>query len=268
MNNRRIISFLFLLSLFISCQAYSQGSLLRKIQSKAEDKAVKKIFKEDPKDPKSSETKNDQTDQSGQNNSKSGKKSVQNTEGEGLTNAPPDVNNSIKSAKTAYDAKNYVDARYSVRQAILDVELEIGQNILKSFPDKADGLSKDEKEDLVNSSGVGFSGLTIQRVYRTESKELSVNIMNDAVMLMGINMYLNNPGYASNDNENKAKQVQFNEYRGLLQYDKGSGYTLSVPFGQNSLFVVKGVNYKNENELMTAAKLFDLEKIKTELGEK
>lgn len=267
MNNRRIISLLFLLSLFLSYQGFSQN-FLKKVQSKAEDQAVKKIFKEDSKKDKSTYSTNNQSDSIAQKGSASRRKSVQNTEGEGLSKTAPDVNNSIKSAKTAYDAKNYADARYSVRQAIQGVELEIGQNILKSLPDKADGLPKDEQEDVVNNTGVGFAGLTIQRVYHTDNKELTVSIMNDAVMLMGINMYLDNPGYASNESSNNAKQVQYNEYKGILQFEQSSGYTLSVPFGQNSLFVVKGVNYKNENDLMTAAKLFDLEKIKTELGEK
>jgi hypothetical protein len=264
MNNKRILSLLFLLSLLISCPVYSQG-FLKKIQNKAEDEAVKKLFKEDSKKDKPSNSTSDPSDSDAQKNSKSG---IQNTEGEALSKTPPDVKNSIKSARTSYEAKNYTEARYSVREAILGVELEIGQNILKGLPDKADGMPKEGKEDIVNSTGVGFAGLTIQRVYRSETKELTVSVMNNATMLMGINMYLNNPSYSSNDPDNNVKQIQFNEYRGLLQFDKSSGYTLSVPFGQNSLFVVKGVNYKNENDLIAAAKLFDLEKIKTELGEK
>ncbi|MEI6575630.1 MAG: hypothetical protein WCO63_05560 [Bacteroidota bacterium] len=267
MNTRRILGLIFLLVLFLGPQSYSQ-SFIKKIQNKAEDEAIKKMFNEDKKKDKNTDpnASKDQADPNAQKSS--GKKSVQNTEGGGMSNTPPDVLASIKSAKTAYEAKNYGDARFAVRQAIQGVELEIGKNILKTLPDRADGLPKEDKEDLVTSTGSGFAGLTIQRVYRTDNKELTLSIMNDAPMLMGINMYLNNPGVSSNDSENKVKQIQFNEYRGVLQYDQSSGYTVSVPFGQASLFVVKGVNYKNENDILNAAKLFDLNKIKTELGEK
>jgi hypothetical protein len=271
MKTRYVTGLLLLLSLFLGSQLYAQGSLLNKVKNKAEDKAVKKLFGEDEKKDNSSNTNSntnnsDTYDASGQKSGKSGK-SVQNTEGGGITKTPPDVLASIKAARTSFEAKNYVDARYSVKQAIMGVELEIGQNILKGLPEKVDGLPIDPEEDDVSSQGIGFIGLNIHRVYRSEKKEFDLSIMNDASMLMGINMYLEHGGYSTKE-DNNTKTVQFNSYRAMLQYDEGSGYTLSVPFGQNSLYMVKGVNYKTEDEFLSIAKTIDLEKIKTELGEK
>lgn len=271
MKTPYVAGLLLLLSLFLGSQLCAQGSLLNKVKNKAEDKAVKKLFGEDDKKDNSSNTNtntnnSDSYDASGQKFGKSGK-SVQNTEGGGITKVPPDVVASIKAARTSFEAKNYVDARYSVKQAIMGVELEIGKNILKGLPEKVDGLPIDPEEDAVSSQGVGFIGLNIHRVYRSEKKEFDLSIMNDAGLLMGINMYLEHGGYSTKEDKN-TKTVQFNSYRAMLQFDEGSGYTLSVPFGQNSLYMVKGVNYKTEDEFLTIAKTIDLEKIKTELGEK
>ena len=255
-----VFLFLFVGSLNIS---YSQG-FLRKLQDKAEDKAIDKIFEDKKKD----QTSNSDQSQSSQN-SQSSSNTMSNTKGGGLNNSAPDVKENIKSAGTSFDAKNYSDARYSVRQAIMGIELEIGKNILKSLPETVKGLKMNPDDDQVTSSGIGFAGLTINRTYESKDQQLKLTIANDAVMLSAINMYLSG-SYATannNNNENNWKQVKYKDYRGVLQYDESSGYTLSVPFGQNSLFMVNGLNFASENDIMSAAQEFDLDKIKKELGE-
>lgn len=257
--NKPIFSFL-LLGVFLTFSHFTinaQGSLLNKLRNKAEDKMVDKIFNE-------KENNNTPADN---NPSSSSPKSVQNTQGGGLNNTTPDVKENIAAAKTAYSANNFSDARYSTRQAILGIELEIGKNILKSLPDKADGLPKEPDEDNVTSSGIGFVGLVIQRTYRANDKELKIAIQNDATMFSAVNMYLGS-GYASSSNNQDHKQTKFKNYPAVIQYNQSSGYTLSVPFGQSSIAVISGVNYSNENTFMTAANEFDIEKIKQELGEK
>jgi len=242
-------------------KAYSQG-FLNKLKDKATDKAVNKIVDDD----KGKNSPNSTTANTNSNNSSS--KTMQNTQGSGLNNTAPDVKENIKSAQEALTAKNYSDARYSARQALLGIELEIGQNILKSFPEKADGLSYSPGEDKVTSSGIGFTGLFIQRSYQNDSKELKILVENNSILLTSVNMYLSNANYATNNPKENIKQVKYKGNRALLQFDQSSGYTLSVPFGQSSLLVIQGVNYANENAIMSAANLFDIEKIKSELGEK
>lgn len=272
MKRLLIISMTLAFSFTLGSELYSQN-LLKKIKNKVEDKtvdkAVDKVFGKDADKNKTTTNTNDDTNNNnmGAANTSSRARPTQNSEGGGLSKTNTDVKGSINEAKTAVAAKKYPDARYSVRQAIQAVELEIGQNILKSLPDKANDLPKLPEEDKVTSNGIGFQGLFITRVYSAKDKELSIEILNDATMLMGINMYLNNPGMGG-DNENNGKRIKYKDYPGLLQFDKSSGYALSVPFGQTSLFVVKGVNFKDEAEFMASANLFDLEKIKTELGEK
>jgi len=183
-----------------------------------------------------------------------------------LVTTPPDVKENIANAETAYKDKNYVDARYSIRQAILGVEMEIGHNILEDFPGSVKGLNTVPEEDKVTSGGIGFSGLTIERMYRATDQELRITVANDAILLASVNMYLSSGAYATSTEENQ-KRVTFKGYRGVLEYDEYSGYTLSVPFGQSSIFVANGINFASEQEIMAAAEEFDIEKIKKELGE-
>jgi hypothetical protein len=56
-------------------------------------------------------------------------------------------------------------------------------------------------------------------------------------------------------------------YRAIIEYSEGSGYELSVPIGQSSIIVFKGVNFASEAEMMKAAEVFDIDGIKKELGE-
>lgn len=276
MNKCKIICLLLLLPLLYGGEAYSQ-SFLRKVKEKAEDKAIKKIFGEDQQN---NNNNNNSSGTSTSGNSNSGSMgtygttgsgssgSVQNTKGGGLVTTPPDVKENIASAKSAYAAKNYADAKYSVRQAILGIEMELGKKVLTELPEKADGLPTVPEEDKVTSGSAGLVGLTIQRIYRSNDKELKLMIANDAMMLSAVNMYLQNGGYTTSSDEKNTKQTKFKGYRAIIQYDDNSGYTLSVPFGQSSLFTVNGVNYASESEFMNAANLFDLDKIKTTLGEK
>jgi hypothetical protein len=275
MKRLTIVSLILVFSVFLGGDLYSQA-LIKKIKSKVEDKAadkaadkaVDRIFGKEPAKNEPSATTPSTGDQKSTGTSGSRARPTQNNEGGGLTNTPVDVKESIKSARTAMESKNYPDAKYSVKQAIQAVEIEIGHNILKSMPDNADGLPKIGEEDNVVCNGIGFAGLLIHRVYSTKDKELTVEIVNDATMLMGINMYLNNAGMRETQNDNSMKQVKYKGNPGVLQFDQSSGYSLDVPFGQSSLFIVKGVNYKSEGDFMKAAEVFDLEKIKLELGEK
>ncbi len=254
MRKFRFLINLVLILLFSADQlSYSQG-VLKKLKEKAEEQVIDKVLGDDKKT-------EDATYQETSSSS-----SISNTRGGGLVTTPPDVEENIAGAETAYKDKNYVDARYAIRQAILGVEMEIGHNILEGFPGSVKGLNTVPEEDKVTSGGIGFSGLTIERVYRATDQELRVTVANDAILLASVNMYLSSGAYATSADQNQ-KSVTFKGYRGILQYDENSGYTLSVPFGQSSLFVANGINFASEQEIMAAAEEFDIEKIKKELGE-
>jgi hypothetical protein len=265
MKKHGILLFLTLMIFSLASeQSFSQG-LLKKLKTKSEDKVVEKIFgKENP-------NQNNPDNQSNQNSNtglggSSSSSGTNNTRGGGLSNTAPDVEANIKDAGTSFESKKYSNSRFSVRQAILGIELEIGKQILKGLPESISGLDKIDEEDNVTSSGIGFVGLFIERTYRKSDQELRITIGNDAGLLTAANMYLAAGSYASTQDQNH-KQVKFKDYRALLEYDESTGYKLSVPFGQSSILIAEGVNFASEQEIMDAADKIDIEKIKKELGE-
>jgi hypothetical protein len=193
----------------------------------------------------------------------------QNQGGGGLNSSAPDVNQNLTDADAAYKSGKYGEARYSVQQAMLGVELQIGNNILKSLPETINSLPKDAASDQVTSTGSGWAGLTIVRRYtNNNNKDFKITVANSAMMMAGVNAYLNSAGYAQQTGgQQNWKQTKMKGNRAIIEYSEGSGYKLSVPLGQSTLAVFEGVSFANENEMMSAANTVDVDSIKKMLGE-
>jgi hypothetical protein len=263
-------------AVLLSLPSLSDAQILNKIKQKAQQAADKVI------DKKVDDAVNNQTNNNNQqtNNNNNGmnnqgapgansKSRPTNKGGQGLITTPPNVNENLASAETAFKGGKYSDARYSVQQAMLGVEMEIGKQILAGLPESLSGLKKDPSSDQVTSTGWGWAGLTIKRDYNQDDKQLSFTIANNATWMQAINMYLTNGGYMqTSGNEQKWKQVKIQDQRAVIEYDQSSGYKLSVPLGQTSLLMYEGVNFANEQDFMNAANQINIEQIKKQLGEK
>ena len=247
----------------LSLTGFSQG-LVGKLKQKAEQAAEKALEKKAEEETGISGDTQDNTNNSGNN---SGGRPV-NKGGGGLITTPPDVKQNLSDADAAYKAANYGEARYAVQQAMLGVELEIGNKVLASLPESVSGLPKDAGQDQVTSTGWGWAGLTIQRVYLEGDKELKTTIANNSAWMSALNMYMASGGYAQQTGgEQNWKQVKVKGQRAIIEYDDSSGYKLSLPLGQSSLIVWEGINYAGEQEMMAAANAFDIDGIKKMLGE-
>ena len=203
----------------------------------------------------------------GSGNNQAGK--LSNRGGQGLVITPPDVKENIGTAETVFKEGKYSEARYAVQQAMLGVEMQIGQQILKSLPELIGDMPFDPKNDQVTSTGWGWAGLTIKREYMANDKQLRFTITNNAAWMQAINLYFNNVGYAqTTGGEQKWKQTRIKGHRAVIEYSDGSGYKLSVPLGQTSLLLYEGVNYETEQEFVKACETINIDAIKTKLGEK
>jgi hypothetical protein len=252
------------------------AQVLNKLKNKGEQKAgdaIDNLFSGKKKNQNQNQNQggqnNGQNGQQDQGGSGSGGNNPSNKGGGGLISTPPDVNQNLADAEVAYKKSSYGEARYSVQQAMLGIELEIGNKILKSLPESITGLAKDTESDQVTSTGYGWAGLTIHREYNDpKEKELRVTIANNSAWMAGINAYLANGGYAQQTNgEQNWKQTKLKGYRAIIEYDESSGYKLSVPLGQSSLIVYEGVNFTSEQEMMKAAEAIDIDGVKKMLGE-
>lgn len=253
-----------LLFLSVSFQEATAQSFIKKLKNKAEDAAVDEIFKD--KNKTQGSTTDDNTynteDQTGNGNN-----SPSNTKGGGLTKEEVNVNKSITDAETAFDDKEFTKSRNAVRLAIQGIELEIGENILKDLPASINGLDIVSEEDKVTSTGIGFVGLIIQRVYRGDDQEFRVTIGNDAMMLAGANMYMASGAYATSSDDQNYKQTTLNDQQAVIEYDESSGYKLSVPLGQSTILLTEGVNFNTEEEFMKASEEINIDNIKKQMGE-
>jgi hypothetical protein len=260
---------------FLSPLLPSHAQLMKKLKEKAAAAAEKVVDK----------TIDQKTDEaigvSNTNNSSSpsaapaggpssgSKSNPRNKGGAGLISTPPDVKENLSTAEASFGGGKYSEARYAIQQAMLGVELQIGQAILKSLPQTISGLPYNASADQVTSTGWGWAGLTIYRDYEKEDKQLRFSVSNNAAWMQAINMYFNNVGYAqSTGGQQNWKQTKIKGLRAVIEYSEGSGYKLSAPLGQTSLLIYEGVNFANEQEFMKAAEQIDVDGIKKQLGEK
>lgn len=276
MNTFRI--FPLLAALALTSTGSQAQSLLKKIKQKANEVAEKTIDKKtdeliNGKQAQPAQTGSNQANNpagagaSGTSTNTSSSSPIRNKGGAGLVTTPPDVKENLNSAESSFKSASYGDARFALQQAILGVEMEIGQSLLKSLPESVGGLALQADKDKVTSSGWGWSGLTIHREYLKNDKQLSMTIANNAVMMNAVNLYLNS-GYAqTTGGEQKWKQTKLKGNKAVIEYDDSSGYKLTVPLGQSSLIAFEGLNFATEQDLMTAASAIDIEKIKKTLGE-
>jgi len=264
----------FTLMFLVNSSVNGQG-LLKKLKQKAENAAEQVI------DKKTDEAINGKNSNEGNvseypnsgssagTSSNTGKSRPSNKGGGGLITTPPDVKEHLSGAETAFKSQNLGEARYAIQQAMLGVELEIGQKLLKSLPETVAGLPKQAEEDKVTSSGWGWTGLMIKREYLKDDKQLTFTIANNSVLMSSLNMFLTNGAYGeSTGGQQKWKQTKVKGNRAVIEYDDSSGYKLNVPLGQSSLLVFEGINFSNEQDIMAAVNEFDIESIKKTLGEK
>ena len=265
MKQLLIILFCGLLTYQVEGQA-----LLNKMKQKAEqaaDRAIDKKLSGKQSGSNSSGGTSTTTGPGGASSGSSGN-NPSNNSGGGLISTPPDVKQNLADAEASYKTKSYGEARYAVQQAMLGVEMEIGNNILKSLPETVSSLPKEEEADQVTSTGYGWAGLTIHREYYKDDKELRVTIANNSGWMTAYNMYLTNSGYSqTTGGEQQFKQIKVKGNKGIIEYSESSGYKISVGLGQSSLIMWEGVNFASEPEMMKAAEAFDIESIKKQLGE-
>ena len=260
----------FLFSILIVDKSYSQG-FLKKLKEKA-NKAIEKSIGI-PQDNSSNNSNNNNSSQQGNGNQSISSNSgnhPSNKQGAGLTNTtPPDVKAQMMEAETAHNAKNYSDARYSLQQALMGVEIQLGKEILKSLPQMVNSLTADTLEDKVMSTQWGWNNLSIQRIYKSgKEKQMTMNIGNAGIYSGIANMYFANAGMInSNDNKQNIKQIRVKGYKAIIEYENSKGYTVMLSLGQSSMIVWECINFTNEEDVMTSINGFEIDPIKKMLGE-
>lgn len=149
----------------------------------------------------------------------------------------------MKTAKTAYSSGKLEDAHFALLQAMQEIDMIIGKQVLSLLPQKMDAFATNAKDDNVTSN-VGFVGTTIHRSYGANN-EVDLSIIGNSPLVGTLNAVLNAPllgGIMSNGNH---KIIKVQGYKAQLdKQDNSSGgadYTIQIPLG-GSLVTFTGKN--------------------------
>ena len=167
----------------------------------------------------------------------------------------------IATAKTAYASNKLEDAHFALQQAMQEIDIIIGKQVIGLLPNSMDKFTANTKDDNVMSN-VGFMGSTIHRSWG-DSDNVDLSIIGNSPLIGTLNTFLNTPllgGLMSNGN-NKIIKVQ--GYKGqLTKEDAGNGqssYTVQIPLG-SSLVTFKA-NHCSDTQILTWANTLQLQQI-------
>lgn len=179
------------------------------------------------------------------------------------THAQQNFKKDVAAAKTSYNAGKLEEAHFALQQTLVELDITIGKEVLKLFPDKLDTMSVNSKEDNVTGN-VSFVGATIHRSYGVGEKKANIEIVNNSPLLGTLNAFMTSPLLAGLGNDGKTKVVKIQGYKArLTKEDNGDAatpsYKLEIPF--SNALVTLDVNNSSENEIVTIAGSLPLDKI-------
>lgn len=172
---------------------------------------------------------------------------------------------SLASAKSAYSSGNLEDTRFNLENALREVDVAIGKEVMKVLPTTLGTLAFNSKEDNVTGMSASFAGLYVHRTYGTaQDKNAYIDIVSDSPMMAGISAILSMP-MIMNSGDNNQKVIKVQGYKTLLtkQADENgqvTGYDVQTPFG-NSMLTLHYSGNITEAEITKLANSIPLEKI-------
>jgi hypothetical protein len=174
-----------------------------------------------------------------------------------------DFDKNLATARSSYSSGNLQDSRFAMEQALRDLDMAIGKEVLKVLPAKLGSLSANEKEDNVTGTG-NYVGLYVQRYYGADPKRGSVEIINNSPMINSLNAILSMPVIGGMARDENQKMVKVQGYKSILnkQVNTETGktnYELQIPM--NNTLVTVRMDDSNEGEITTAANSIPLSKI-------
>jgi hypothetical protein len=177
-----------------------------------------------------------------------------------------DFSKSVASARSAYTAGNLEDARFNMENALRDIDIVIGKEILKVLPASLGSMASNTKDDNVTGMSGGLAGgLYVHRTYGKPTERNAVlDIISDSPLMAGVNAILSMPMIMNTGDANQ-KVVKIQGYKSLLtrqtnETGQTSGYDVQTPFG-NSMLTLHCTGAFTEAEVTQLANGLPLEKI-------
>ena len=173
------------------------------------------------------------------------------------------VEENLSTAQSAYQDKNYEDARFALQQSLAELDIVISKEILKKLPTELEGYASNAEDDQVMGNSMGITGLNVNRTYGEKGNALQyvdLTIISNSPMLAGITSFLTNPLFMNMADESQ-KSIKIQSYKGVLQKGESSDetptYDLQIPIAQ-SLMSMNFNGFDDENEVLRLVNLIDL----------
>lgn len=146
-----------------------------------------------------------------------------------------DFAKAMTTAKAAYTAGKLEETHFALQQAMQEVDLIVGKEVLKLLPPKMDTMLINTKSDNV-ASNIGFVGATIHRTYEKGNRKADLSIISNSPLVAMMNTVLNTPMLGGMMNDGKTKTVKVQGYKARLEKQAGStddknDYELQIPLG-------------------------------------
>lgn len=172
-----------------------------------------------------------------------------------------DFSKDIADAKSSYSSGKLADAHFSLEQAIQEIDMIVGKEVLKLLPGKMNDAASVATQDQV-AANVGFVGATVHRSYGATGSQ--VEIISNSPLIASLNAFLNMPFVGGMMRNSTTKVVKIQGYKSRLekQGDNENGkpnYQLQIPF--KSALITITANGMDENSVLAFANTIPLDKI-------
>jgi len=173
-----------------------------------------------------------------------------------------DANALLDNASAEYTSGNLENARFNLQQMLQEINQAIGRDILALLPDAMNGMEKVEEEDNVSGINAGFAGLFVNRNYKAETRDASIEIVSDSPLLGALNLMLNMPVFLGGDPNQK--RIKIDGQKALLTKNTGGegavNYNVQLAFG-STLFTFNCNGIDNENDVTAMLEAIPLKDI-------
>ncbi len=162
----------------------------------------------------------------------------------------------ITTAKTSFAKPDLEDTRYNLMLALQQLDMKVGEEILKILPEKMDSMAAQKKNDNIMANSAGWIGTTIHREYGvTYNNKVEVDIVSNSPMVASLNAWLNNPMFAQMGGR---KAMKVDGYKGSYTFEMSestdtAGNAIKTPRSEmqipifSSLITIKCENMKEDD---------------------
>lgn len=188
--------------------------------------------------------------------------------GAGLMANAQDFKSDIANARTNYTAGKLSDAHFNIQQAMQELDLIVGKEVLKVLPAKMDTLSTNINGDNV-SGNIGYLGATIHRTWGNETgmngaaKYADLSIVTNSPLIASLNAFLNMPLLGGMMNTDKSKTIKVQGYKARLEKSEGANnqadYTVEIPLA--STLITFKVTNTTDTEILNLVNTLPVQQI-------